>query len=362
MSTDPTTNLLGRTIDGDTIRRAACRGLHGGCARPMAGQRTTTTSSPGAVSTAPTSSSVQATIWIRLPSPPWPGGVAQASRPSPIEKPGSAGTSSGRLRAARAAGRRIDVERLRRPTVGSAGSATQTANHVPVSSQRASKSAMGPVGHDLRREVAHGLRCATRRPTRRGRGRRRREARGRSATADGDAPAGSTGRRTRSALEWMQHEAPVAGTGEAVTRERRCLPADHRRPVGSTAGCHSASTRDLDAGDGSSKNVAASSRRIPPSESGAGRVGGTTWPSSVGRDVDRAGSRSRGRVDCSAPSAGGAAREGWPRRPDPAAEQVAADPRREDAGVIDGQRVGPGGRRHARRRCRARTSRRPGAR
>ena len=55
----------------------------------------TTRSSPGALSTVPTPSSLQATIWMRLPSPSWPGGVAHASRPSPIEKPGRAGTPVG---------------------------------------------------------------------------------------------------------------------------------------------------------------------------------------------------------------------------------------------------------------------------
>ena len=56
-------------------------------------------------------SSVQATIWTRLPSPPWPGGVAQARRPSPIEKPGSAGHVGGRpFGSLQAAGRGVDVE------------------------------------------------------------------------------------------------------------------------------------------------------------------------------------------------------------------------------------------------------------
>jgi hypothetical protein len=47
-------------------------------------------SSPGLLSTVPTSVLDHAAIWMRLPSPPWPRGVAHASRPSPIEKPGSA--------------------------------------------------------------------------------------------------------------------------------------------------------------------------------------------------------------------------------------------------------------------------------
>ena len=61
-----------------------------------AAQRTTTTSSPGALSTAPTPSAVQATIWTRLPSPSWPGGVAQARRPSRSRSRAAPATSCGR--------------------------------------------------------------------------------------------------------------------------------------------------------------------------------------------------------------------------------------------------------------------------
>ena len=70
--------------------------------------------------------SVQATIWTRLPSPPWPGGVAQARRPSAIEKPGSAVTSFG-APCGRSSCRSPDRRgcRLSRPIEGSLASASQ---------------------------------------------------------------------------------------------------------------------------------------------------------------------------------------------------------------------------------------------
>ena len=123
MSTDPTTNLLGRTIGGELYtpdRRIArvCRACSVGDRVSERRRR------PRLVRSRcdPTPSADQATIWTRLPSPSWPGGVAQASRPSPIEKPGSAGTSCG----APSGGRASPVSgsmcnRLSRPIVGSAG-------------------------------------------------------------------------------------------------------------------------------------------------------------------------------------------------------------------------------------------------
>src|SRR5918994_5288061 len=80
VSTDPTTNHLGRTIGGERYDDAARHARQLGT-RGAVGQRMTTTSSPGALSIEPTPSSFQATIWTLLPSPSCPGGVAHARRP-----------------------------------------------------------------------------------------------------------------------------------------------------------------------------------------------------------------------------------------------------------------------------------------
>ena len=114
----------------------------------------TTTWSPGAVSAVPTPSSVQATIWTRLPSPPWPAGVAHASRPSPIEKPGSAGSSRGALSGWTISPSGSMKNRLSRPNDGSAASWTHTANAVPL---------VVPAGVERGVDAVEHGRCALRR-------------------------------------------------------------------------------------------------------------------------------------------------------------------------------------------------------
>ena len=227
MSTDPTTNLLGRTIGARyRKRRIAWRT---GCA-PMArasrraDQRMTTTPCPGSVSTVPTPSSVQARIWIRLPSPI----RRPAARPRRAGRPRSRSPAVARcvveerllqvdpaveridVVQAEAADRRGCADRRSRPRAGS-----------PVSSQRASQS------------VTAARRSSSRGGPSPGRPARRRRAARRSATA-GPAPS----RRSRAGRRRARR--PAVGRPLDACRPSR----PRARPVGSTAAARPGRSRE----------------------------------------------------------------------------------------------------------------------
>ena len=234
MSTDPTTNLLGRTIGAQRYRHVdGPSSRHAGALR-RPDQRTTTRSSPGMLSTSPTPSPVQADDLDRLPSPSWPGGVGPGQPALADREPGAApGRRRGAVGLVERAGSGSTPEQAQpadRRVVGVRRPRPRTTS--PVSSQRTSKSATGP-STTTRRRVgcrARRRRAATdsavrsdrgavgRAPTSRGRRRRR---------LDGAGP-----RRRRARPRRVDGRAPQAA-GRAARLGRRSagsMVRDRRRP------------------------------------------------------------------------------------------------------------------------------------